>query len=181
MTDKVGGILEVGINGDNEVVINHPDLKPDKDGVGHIIFSAKQAKNLADLLLKQVKIIEQTEKVRAEEERIKSIPPVDRSKRQLLDGSPVPDDYSHTETQSNGQQKSYVVLSDEERQKGFIRRVRRSYIHETCGSLTTMGLALAETYARDPKFYSGTFCCACGKHFPLDQFHWADDGEKVGS
>jgi len=43
-----------------------------------------------------------------------------------------------------------------------------------------MGLSLAETYARDPGFYSGTFCCNCGSRFPLDQFKWLD-GEPVGS
>ena len=30
-----------------------------------------------------------------------------------------------------------------------------------------MGLAIAETYARDPTFYGGTFCVGCGQHFPL--------------
>ena len=43
--------LEVGTNGAGEVVINHPDLKPDEDGVGHIVFSVEQARNLANLLL----------------------------------------------------------------------------------------------------------------------------------
>ena len=45
------GALEVGRIG-FEVVVNHPDLKPDKDGVGHIIFSPKQARHFARLLLK---------------------------------------------------------------------------------------------------------------------------------
>jgi hypothetical protein len=34
--------------------------------------------------------------------------------------------------------------------------VRRAYIHEKCGTLTTMAERLAETYARDPKFYGAT-------------------------
>lgn len=42
--------LEVGLNLQGEVVINHPDLKPDADGVGHIVFSPKQASDLAMLL-----------------------------------------------------------------------------------------------------------------------------------
>lgn len=33
------------------------------------------------------------------------------------------------EEQSNGQNKKYIVLSDEERAKGFIRPLRDSYIH----------------------------------------------------
>jgi len=54
---------------------------------------------------------------------------------------------------------------------------------EGCGAITTMGQALAETYARDPKFYSGTFCARCGSHFPVGEygeFEWLD-GSKVGT
>ena len=85
----------------------------------------------------------------------------------------------------DGQQCCYLVLSDEERAKGFVRPVRRSYVHLACGTLTTMGQELAETYARDPKFYGGTFCCHCSKHFPLVDssgraFLW-EDGEGVGT
>lgn len=49
----------------------------------------------------------------------------------LTDGSPVSDDHRETiETGPRaGQQKAYVVLSDAERAKGFVRPVRRSYIH----------------------------------------------------
>lgn len=50
-----------------------------------------------------------------------------------------------------------------------------------CGSVTTMGLALAETYARDPKFYGGTFCCQCRTHFPVEQFVWEGTDERLGS
>jgi hypothetical protein len=44
-----------------------------------------------------------------------------------------------------------------------------------------MGLAIAETYARDPGFYNSTFCCHCGMHKPLDEFVWKETSEKVGS
>ena len=53
-----------------------------------------------------------------------------------------------------------------------------------CGGVTTMGLALAETYARDPKFYGGTFCAICGKHFPVGangEFVWDGTDERVGT
>lgn len=83
-----------------------------------------------------------------------------------------------------GQQEGYVVLAEEERAKGFVRPVRRSYKHLKCGGVTTMGRTLAETYARDPKFYSGTFCCHCGTHFPVGadgEFVWSDTNEKVGT
>lgn len=98
---------------------------------------------------------------------------------QLTDGSPVPPDRSHTEIDpKTGMQKGYIVLSPEERAKGFVKPVRTSYIHEVCGTRTTMGRGLSETYARDPHFYSGTFCCHCRAHFDLDQFHW-EDGEPM--
>ncbi len=50
MSDKVTGTLEVGTNCNGEVVINHPDLQPDANGIGHILFSPQQARNLARLL-----------------------------------------------------------------------------------------------------------------------------------
>lgn len=128
----------------------------------------------------------------------------------------------------------YLVLSEEERAKGFVRPLRRSYIHVGgggpkgplrdltpeeherydqygyvkfepsteidssvlgtfwtqerlnavgggCQSETTMGLALCETYARDPHFYGSTYCCACMKHLPVSEFRWVEDGEVVGS
>lgn len=46
------GFLEVGLTPEGEVVINHPDLKPDAEGVGHIVFSPMQARNLAMMLIK---------------------------------------------------------------------------------------------------------------------------------
>jgi hypothetical protein len=104
---------------------------------------------------------------------------VDRSARVLTDGSPVTPD--HRELLPSGQQKGYVVLTKEERSKGFVRPVRQEYVHKTCGTSTHMGLALAETYARDPGFYSGTFCVNCKAHFPLDQFVWAGTTEQLGS
>ena len=132
-----------------------------------------------------------------------------------------------------GQQNDvYLVLSDEERAKGFVRPLHRSYKHvglsphyplrdltpeekvrhaqwgyvkfevypesespktgkfwtqealnETkgCGTVTTMGQTLAETYARDPQFYGATFCVHCGTHKPVSEFIWIDDGTVVGS
>ena len=113
----------------------------------------------------------------------KFMPPVDREAKTLTDGSPVTQDHREINPRT-GMQKAYVVLSEEERAKGFVRPVRRSYIHDKCHVMTTMGQALAETYARDPYFYSGTFCCGCGKHFPVGEngeFTWANTSEKVGA
>lgn len=132
-----------------------------------------------------------------------------------------------------GQAAVYLVLSDAERAKGFVRPVRRSYIHtglrpryplrdltpeeharydldgslgyvkfETypeseapktgrfwtqveldgrgCQATTTMGLALAETYARNPNFYGATYCVNCQMHRPVAEFVW-EDGAVVGT
>lgn len=115
-------------------------------------------------------------------------PPVDRSAVQLTDGSPVPKDRSHVEHTESGQQKGYIVLTDAERAKGFVRQVRDAYRHTKCHGVTTMGRALAETYARDPDFYSGTFCTTCRSHFPVGpdgEFVWLEndgaESEKVGT
>lgn len=83
--------------------------------------------------------------------------------------------------EENGMQEKYVVLSKEEREKGFVRPVRRSYTHDTCGVSTRMALPLCETYASDPSFYGRTFCSKCGSHFPVGEFKWDEDGETVGS
>lgn len=145
-----------------------------------------------------------------------------------------PSDPNLKRTRGDGQQECYLVLSDEERAKGFVRPVRRSYRHvgqrpkhptrpltdaehqqysqfgyvcyeeyprsgdgavtgrfwtqaqldSGCGQVTTMGQAIAETYARDPKFYGSTYCVYCGKHLRVGQdgeFVWEPDGSRVGS
>jgi hypothetical protein len=82
-----------------------------------------------------------------------------------------------------GLQSDYVILSDEERAKGFVRPVRDAYKHERCGSVTTMGRKFAETYARQPDFYGATYCCSCRKHFPVGadgEFVWVGTEIKVG-
>jgi hypothetical protein len=78
---------------------------------------------------------------------------------------------------SKPQSETYLVLSEEERAKGFVRPVRLSYWHTTCGAVTTMNQAIAETYARSPQFYGATYCATCGKHRPVGpdgEFHWVD-------
>lgn len=152
---------------------------------------------------------------------------------ETMHGTPIG---PHVEAKANGQQKDYVVLTAEERAKGFVEPVRRSYVHvgppgpqhelrdltdeerarysdagyvkyETyptggtvlgrlwtqsdldkvgkgCGTLTTMSQALAETYARCPDFYSGTFCCGCGTHLPVGEvgeFVWDGTDQRVGT
>ncbi len=78
------------------------------------------------------------------------------------------------------QHEVYLVLSDEEKSKGFVRPVRTRYTHNVCGGETVMALSIAETYARDPEFYGATYCFACHKHLPVSEFKWLD-GSEVGS
>lgn len=98
-----------------------------------------------------------------------------------------PDDPGLKLIRPDGQQEKYLVLSDEERAKGFVRPVRDSYVHSKappdrpCGALTKMGGKLAETYARDPTFYGATFCVRCGTHYPVAEFTWDGTDELVGS
>lgn len=127
----------------------------------------------------------------------------------------------------------YLVLSEEERAKGFVRPLRRAYKHvgpagpkhelrdltdderdrfgveyvkfeayteaegsttgrfwtqrqldavdKGCRTVTTMGLELCETYARQPSFYGATYCCGCSKHLAVAEFVWVEDGQRVGS
>jgi len=111
------------------------------------------------------------------------------------------EDVRAKQTNPTGQHDGYIVLCPDERAKGFVRPYRDRYRHMGrrevivndgnvadaehrvggCGTETTMGRALSETYARDPSFYGATFCCACNAHFPVAEFVWTADGQPVGS
>lgn len=54
--EQVEGFVEVGTNGEGSVVLNHPTDHVDEHGVGHIIFSPKQAVAFATSLLRHVLI-----------------------------------------------------------------------------------------------------------------------------
>ena len=66
-----------------------------------------------------------------------------------------------------------------------LERVYATGLFGGCGTTTSMGRKLAETYARDFRFYSQTFCVTCRGRFPVGEsgeFVWADlDGGKVGT
>lgn len=82
------------------------------------------------------------------------------------------------------QNEVYLVLSDEERAKGFVRPVRTSYLHTRCGTVTEMARPIAETYARNPGFYGATYCVRCQMHLPVGidgEFVWTGTNERVGT
>lgn len=95
----------------------------------------------------------------------------------------VTDDPSHPllshgfDTEPTDQAPVYLVLSEDERAKGFVRPVRREYWHTKCGAVTKMSQSIAETYARNPAFYGSTYCTTCRMHRPVGadgEFHWVD-------
>lgn len=136
------------------------------------------------------------------------------------------------------QNEAYLVLSEEERAKGYTRPLRLSYRHvgapgpcrplrdltgeeaeryagigyvgyedyegteghalgrfwtqsqldaigQGCGTVTTMGREIAESYSANPGFYGTTYCCGCMRHRPVGprgEFTWIEpDGSEAGN
>jgi hypothetical protein len=235
MTDEFKNFRAV-LNEEDQVVLIFPEVKPEPNGIWRKIFSPSQADHLAGILEElsiQAGRNRRIKEGKARREAAEKVP-VNRSDTTLTDGSPVTPDHREINP-ATGMQKGYVVLSESERAKGFVRPVRRTYVHvgrptpkyplldlteeqkertmgtgyvkfeaypegssatgrywtqaeidrinRGCGSVTTMGQALAETYSRDPGFYSGTYCAACQTHFPVGEqgeFVW-EDGTRVGT
>ena len=53
-----------------------------------------------------------------------------------------------------------------------------------CGTVTSMPVAIAETYAANPGYYGSTFCCGCGKYLPVGakgEFVWDGTNDRVGT
>lgn len=70
----------------------------------------------------------------------------------------------------------------------FWTREELDKVGKGCGTVTTMGRALAETYAARPGFYGSTMCVGCRVHLPVGrdgEFVWMDGGhetaERVGT
>jgi hypothetical protein len=81
-----------------------------------------------------------------------------------------------------GLQKKYLVLSQDERNRGFKRPFYDTYKHIVCGAKTQMGRALSETYAVRPDFYQATYCVECKEHKPVGhegEFLWVDKNGRV--
>ena len=158
----------------------------------HVLDKDKVAKELGDVLW-YIGLVADAIEVPMEEiarrniEKLKARYPEgfdeERSRNRessLTDDPNDPDLTRGVDKEPVAQAKKYLVLSEKERAKGFIRPVRRTYVHDTCASATTMSPVLAETYARDNKFYGATYCVGCQKHLPVAEFKW-DDGSVVGS
>jgi hypothetical protein len=75
----------------------------------------------------------------------------------------------------------YEAIPEEHRTSSMCGRYwTEEQLNGGCGTETYMSMPIAETYARDPRFYGSTFCCACGKHLPIAEFVWRD-GTRLGS
>lgn len=57
-------------------------------------------------------------------------------------------------------------------------------IGKGCGGVTHMPQAIAETYAREPRYYGSTFCCGCRAYLEVGEqgeFVWDGTQERVGT
>lgn len=83
-----------------------------------------------------------------------------------------------SDDEPTGMNDAYLVLPEAVRVP-LTRPVLVRYIHDPelggCGTVTTMGRAIAETYATRPSFYGATYCAGCMKHRPVGihgEFYW---------
>ena len=86
-------------------------------------------------------------------------------------------DFDYGEKQPDGQYENHPTIDDGD----FVQDVHQKYVHTDddngCGKSTVMSLDIAESVARDPYYYTKTFCAGCGDYFPTDEFTWKDDGQ----
>lgn len=163
-----------------------PSLKRDIEQLDVLLLPAWAASGGADLFVLTGQEVENAKYESSQDNVQREVPPVDRSQRTTTNGKPLD---QRPETDSpDGQHSNYVVLTEAERAKGFVRPVRDAYRHLECGCITTMSRSLAETYARDPGFYGATYCQHCKGHFPVGEegeFTWYEhdgsEGPKVGT
>lgn len=93
-----------------------------------------------------------------------------------------------TDDEPRQMNEAYLVLSADERAKGYVRPLRIAYVHARelggCGAVTHMAQAIAETYARQPWFYGATYCAGCRMHRPVGasgEFYWDGTTDRVGT
>lgn len=63
----------------------------------------------------------------------------------------------------------------------FWTKVDLAKIGNGCGVVTSMPVAIAETYAANPGYYGSTFCCGCGTYLPVGEFVWNGTQDRVGT
>ena len=80
--------------------------------------------------------------------------------------------FDYGDKQDNGQYENYPTITDGE----YKNPVRSLYRHNRCKAITAISNEIAETYAKDPKYYSHTFCGQCRDHLPVSEFLWMDGG-----
>lgn len=90
----------------------------------------------------------------------------------MTDDDPPPEDFDYGERQDDGQYENYPVTDGEQ----FVQEIRRTYVHTECNVTTKMSRELAESVARDPSYYTKTFCVGCNEHVPVEEIEW-EDGE----
>lgn len=73
------------------------------------------------------------------------------------------------------------ILTIRDVAKGYKRPFRRSYVHQKCGTVTTMSEGLAVNLAKDPASVTEVPCTLCNGEFPVTEFRWASSTAKVGS
>lgn len=84
-----------------------------------------------------------------------------------------PGDFDYGEQREDGQYENYPTVDEGE----FEQEPRDSYVHGECGTVTTMRGDLPESVARDPEYYTKTYCAGCQEHVPVEEVHWEEDGE----
>lgn len=91
-----------------------------------------------------------------------------------MSDDPPPADFDYGEKKADGQYENYPTIDEGE----FEQEPRDTYVHiDGCGATTKMADDLAESVARDPTYYTKTFCVGCGEHVPVEEVEWKDDGQ----
>lgn len=83
----------------------------------------------------------------------------------------TPGEFDYGEKLSDGQYENHPTIDEGE----FEQKIRDTYVHvDGCGASTTMKGDLPESVARDPSYYSKTFCTGCNDYVPVEEVEWKD-------
>lgn len=86
------------------------------------------------------------------------------------------DGFDYGEQREDGQYENYPTIDEGELQQ----KPRDTYTHvDGCGASTTMTGGLPASVARDPTYYSKTYCSGCGGHVPVAEVEWKDGEDWV--